>query len=164
MARKVFFSFAFKEDHWRASQVRQIGALEGNGELSDNDWEAVKKKGDAAVKSWIDEQFTGRSCAVVLVGSGTAGRKWINYEITRAWELKKGLVGIRIHKLLNRQSMSSNAGANPFLGFNLGTTPLSSVVTLYDPPGADSKAAYKSISDNIGQLVEAAILTRNKYA
>jgi hypothetical protein len=163
MARKVFFSFAFKEDHWRASQVRQIGSLEGSGELSDNDWEAVKRKGDAAVKAWIDGQFSGRSCAILLVGSGTAGRPWINYEIKRAWELKKGLAGVRINKLLNRHSVSSAAGANPFAGFNVNGIPLSSIVTLYDPPGADSKAAYKSISDNIEKLAEAAITIRNRY-
>jgi hypothetical protein len=35
---KVFFSFHFDLDHWRASQVRNMGLLEGNAELSDNDW------------------------------------------------------------------------------------------------------------------------------
>ena len=163
MARKVFFSFHFDNDHWRASQVRQIGSLEGNSELSDNDWEAVKRSGDAAVERWIDGQFYGRSCAVVLVGSGTAGRKWINYEIRKAWELGKGLVGIRINKLLNSKGQSSVAGSNPFTGFNVGTQSLSTIVTLYDPPGADSKAAYKNISDNIEGLVESAIGVRAKY-
>jgi hypothetical protein len=164
MTRKVFFSFAFKDDYWRASQVRQIGSLEGNSELSDNDWEAVKKKGDAAVEAWIEGQFSGRSCAIVLVGSSTAGRPWINYELKRAWALKKGLVGIRINKLLNKLSEPSAAGANPFAGFNVKGTSLSSIVTLYDPPGADSKATYKSISDNIEKLVEAAITIRNRYS
>jgi hypothetical protein len=164
MARKVFFSFHFDADHWRASQVRQIGSLEGNEELSDNDWEAVKKKGNAAVENWINGQLSGRSCAVVLVGAATAGRPWINYEIKKAWELKKGLVGIRIHRLLNSKSQSAVAGTNPFSGYNVNGTPLTSIVTLYDPPGIDSKAVYKSISDNISTLVESAITTRNKYA
>ena len=163
MARRVFFSFHFDGDHWRASQVRQIGSLEGSDELSDNDWEAVKKKGDRAIEAWIDGQLQGRSCAIVLVGSATAGRPWINYEIKRAWEMKKGLVGIRIHKLLNSKGMSSSPGSNPFSAYNVGNASMSSIVTLYDPPGADSKAVYKSISDNIGSLVEAAIVTRNGY-
>src|SRR5262249_44443871 len=126
MARKVFFSFHFDGDHWRASQVRQIGSLEGNDELSDNDWEAVKKKGNAAVENWINGQLSGRSCAIVLVGAATAGRQWIDYEIKKAWELKKGLVGIRIHKLLNSKSQPATPGANPFSAFNLNGTPLSS--------------------------------------
>lgn len=164
MARKVFYSFCFEDDHWRASQVRQIGTIEGNAELSDNDWEAVKRRGDAAVERWIDDQLLGRSCVIVLVGARTANRKWIDYEIRKGWTLKKGLIGIRIHRLLNSKGQSASAGSNPFSGFNVGTTPLSSIVVLYDPPGIDSRVVYKSISDNIVGLVEAAITTRAKYA
>jgi hypothetical protein len=29
--------------------------------------------------------MSGRSVAMVLVGKETAGRKWINYEIGKAW-------------------------------------------------------------------------------
>src|SRR5271166_3129194 len=66
MARRVFFSFHFENDYSRAVQVRQIGSLEGNLELPADDWEAMKRKG--AVARWIDGQFLGRSCAIVLVG------------------------------------------------------------------------------------------------
>jgi MTH538 TIR-like domain (DUF1863) len=163
MARKAFYSFHFDGDHWRASQVRQIGAIEGNAELSDNDWEAVKRKGDGAIEAWIDGQLSGRSCVIVLVGAHTAGRKWIKYEIRKAWELSKGVVGIRIHKLLNSKGDASSAGANPFAEFKVGDKALSTIVALYDPPGADSKAVYKSIADNIGGLVESAITTRSNY-
>ena len=99
MVRKVFFSFHYKPDNWRASQVRNIGQVEGNSPASDNDWETVTKGGDAAIKKWIDEQMYGRSCVVVLVGAKTAGRKWIKYEIRKAWEAGKGLVGIYVNKL-----------------------------------------------------------------
>ena len=163
MARKVFFSFNFKEDHWRAGTVRSIGSLEGNAELSDNDWEAVKKKGDKAVENWIDGQMQGKSCVIVLVGTNTANRPWIDYEIKQAWSLKNGLVGIRIHNLQNSKQLTSSAGANPFASFNVNNTSLSSIVTLYDPPGYDSKAVYKSISDNISDLVEKAITIRGRY-
>ena len=163
MARKAFYSFDFEKDHWRASQVRQIGAIEGNAELSDNDWEAIKRKGDAAVEKWIDGQLAGRSCAIVLVGARTALRPWVKYEIKKAWLLGKGVVGVRIHKLLNAKQETATAGANPFDAFNISSKSMSSIVTLYDPPGADSKAAYKSISDNIGQLADAAVAIRAKY-
>lgn len=43
--RKVFYSFHYKPDNWRASQVRNIGAVEGNKPASDNDWEEVVKGG-----------------------------------------------------------------------------------------------------------------------
>src|SRR5947209_3168863 len=99
MARKVFFSFHYKPDNWRASQVRNMGLVEGNVPVSDNDWETVTRGGDNAIKKWIDDQLKGRSCAVVLVGANTAGRKWINYEITESWNSGKGLLGIHIHNL-----------------------------------------------------------------
>ena len=84
MTRRVFFSFHYKPDNWRASKVRNIGKLEGNTPASDNGWETVTKGGDGAIRKWIDDQMRGRSCVVVLVGSKTAGRKWINYEIQKA--------------------------------------------------------------------------------
>jgi hypothetical protein len=160
MGRSVFFSFHFQNDHWRAAQVRGMGSVEGTSELSDNDWEAVKKRGDAAISSWIDTQMRGTSCTVVLVGSGTAGRKWIDYEIKKAWELRKGLVGIRINKLLNSSSMSDVPGANPFANWNVNGTPMTNFVSLHDPVGTDSKQVYRSIADNIDAWVEAAIKAR----
>ena len=102
MARKVFFSFCFDDDHWRASQIRNMGALEGNVPCSDNDWEAVKRGGDAAIKRWIAGQLNGKSCAVVLVGARTANRPWVIHEIEEAWNAGKGVVGIRIHNLKDR--------------------------------------------------------------
>ena len=35
-------------DNWRASQVRNMGVVEGSPAATDNDWEAVKRGGDAA--------------------------------------------------------------------------------------------------------------------
>ena len=75
MARKVFYSFHYVPDNWRAAQIRQAGVLEGNQPVSDNDWEEVTDGGNAAIQKWIDSQFIGKSCAVVLIGSNTAGEK-----------------------------------------------------------------------------------------
>ena len=67
MARKCFFSFHYVPDNWRASTIRQIGAIEGNQPALDNDWETVTKGGDAAIQKWIDSQMEGRTCAVISV-------------------------------------------------------------------------------------------------
>lgn len=162
MARKVFYSFYFKEDCVRTSQVRNIGALEGNVQAKDNDWETIVRGGDAAIQKWIDGQMSGRSCTIVLVGANTADRKWIDYEIKKSWDSKMGLLGIRIHKLLNFEQKSSSPGRNPFEGFttNNGTVKLSSKVTLHDPAGLTSKDVYATISDNMAAWVEAAIKAR----
>ncbi|UQR61841.1 TIR domain-containing protein [Bradyrhizobium sp. C-145] len=101
MARKCFYSFHYVPDNARASQVRNIGAIEGNRPAPDNDWEKVTKGGDDAIKRWIAEQMKGRTCCIVLVGSATANRKWINHEIIKAWDNGLGVVGIHIHGLKN---------------------------------------------------------------
>jgi hypothetical protein len=41
MARKCFYSFEYKPDCWRASKIRNIGVIEGNQTVSDNDWEKI---------------------------------------------------------------------------------------------------------------------------
>ena len=120
MKRQVFYSFHYVSDNWRAAQVRNIGVVEGNRPASDNDWETVKKGGDGVIKRWISTQMEYRSCAVVLVGSNTANRKWINHEIIHAWNKKKGVVGICIHGLKNKYGNLSEKGGNPFDYINYG--------------------------------------------
>ena len=160
MARKAFFSFHYKPDNWRASQVRNIGKVEGNSPASDNDWESVTKGGDAAIKKWIDDQMHGRSCVVVLVGAKTAGRKWIKYEIKKAWEAGKGLVGIHVNKLKDGDRKTSDKGANPFADFTVDGVPLTQLVKCHTPSGTTSTAAYADISDNIETWIEDAIAAR----
>jgi hypothetical protein len=164
MARRVFYSFHYSPDSSRASQVRNIGALEGNRPASDNDWESITSSGEAAITRWIDEQMTGRSCVVVLIGSQAAGRKWINYEIRKGWNDGRGLLGIYIHRLKNLQGLQSAKGANPFDGFTLGKDkrPLSRVVQAYDPPFTDSKLVYGYIRENLAAWFDEAVAIRQR--
>ena len=156
MTRRVFFSFHYKPDNWRASQVRNIGTVEGNKAASDNDWETVTKGGDVAIKEWIDDQMSGKSCAVVLVGEKTADRKWIKYEIKKAWNDGRGLLGIHVNKLKDADGDTATKGGNPF-DFKVGDENLSELVKCYTPSGTTSKDVYESISDNIEAWIEDAI-------
>ena len=165
MARKVFYSFHFKPDNWRASQVRNMGVIEGNAPVSDNDWEEIKRGGEDSIKGWIDDQLNGKSCAVVLIGSDTAGRKWIEYEIEKSWNGGKGVVGIYIHNLKNVDSEQSTKGRNPFDNFTIGKDgkKLSSIVKAYDPPYSISTNVYEHIKNNLTAWAEEAISIRNNY-
>lgn len=163
MARKVFFSFHFKNDCWRTGQVRNIGKIEGNKAVSDNDWEEVKKKGESEIEKWIDGQLKGKSCTIVLIGEKTAGRKWIKSEIKKSWELGKGLVGIKIHNLKDSDGNQSNEGRNPFEDFSVDGKKLSDIVKVYNPPYKISTNVYKNIEENIEDWVEEAIKIRNNY-
>ncbi len=74
MTRRVFYSFHYELDVWRAAKVRKMGVVEGNEPAMDNDWEVVKRGGDAAIRRWIAGQMERRTCTIVLVGAKTAGR------------------------------------------------------------------------------------------
>lgn len=159
--RRVFYSFHFDNDVWRTGQVRNIGAVDHDEPVSGNAWEAVKRGGDAAIQKWIDGQIDTRSCAIVLIGSQTSNRRWINYEITKAWTDKKGLLGIHIHRLLNQDGKASTKGSNPFSyikltnGLTIANYP--KTATAYDPPYTDSKDVYGYIRDRLEGWVENAI-------
>lgn len=163
MARQVFFSFHYKPDNWRASQVRNVGAIEGNKPASDNDWEEVTAGGDDAIKKWIDDQMKGRSCSIVLIGGKTAGRKWIKYEIQRAWGLNKGVLGIFVHNLKDADGDTTAKGRNPFEDFTIGGTDMAKIVKAYDPPYSTSTNVYSHIKDNIEDWIEAAIKMRSDH-
>ena len=156
--RQVFYSFHYENDVFRVQQIRNIGALEDNKPVSPNEWESVKRRGEASIKEWIDSNLRYKSCVIVLVGEETANRKWVQYEIKKAWELGKGLVGIHIHNLKDPITGKSSKGKNPFdqFAFDDGTK-LSSVVKCYNPNPND---AYNEIKDNLEDWIEEAIASR----
>ena len=164
MKRRVFYSFHYAPDSQRAARVRSIGMIDGNRPATDNDWEAVWRGGDAAIKKWIAGQMHGRSCTVVLVGLNTANREWINHEIVESWNNRMGIVGIHIHGLKNLNGQVSRKGPNPFDFITYGQSgkTLSSIVKCYDPPGTNSKDRYAWIAEYIAAAVEEAINIRNR--
>lgn len=162
--RQVFFSFHYDNDCWRAGQVRNMGKVDSSSTFSDNDWEEVKKKTDARIKEWIDDQLAKRSCLLVLIGANTSGRKWITYEIEKAYELGKGIVGIYIHNLKNEDGKQATKGSNPFYNIlNKDGKRLSTFVIDYDPPYSTSTYVYDDIEANIEKLIEDAIECRGTY-
>jgi hypothetical protein len=171
--RQIFYSFHFAQDFWRTQQVRNIGVIEGDKPVSVNEWEEIKRKGDDSIKKWIEENLKYKSCIVVLVGTETANRKWVIYEIERAWNLEKGVVGIRIHNLKDQNGNTTYQGSNPFdnLTMSHDIKRLSALVKLYNPSTiyssdyslTESQAAYRNISDNIEKWIEEAIKIRNSF-
>lgn len=161
MDKRVFYSFHFGNDCWRAGMVRNMGVIEGNQPVSDNDWEEVKKKGDSAIKNWIDKQLENRSCTVVLIGLETSSRKWVKYEIERSWALGKGVVGIYIDKLEDQDGKQSSRGSNPFYQIIVEGVRLSTIVKCFDSEYLSSQYVYGDIKDNLSKLVESAITIRN---
>jgi hypothetical protein len=165
MKRQVFYSFHYEKDVFRVQQIRNMGIVDGTQELSTNQWEEVKRKGNDNIKRWINENMKYRSCLVVLIGSETASRQWVKYEIKHAWDSGKGIVGIYIHNLVDTRTQSrSKKGDNPFdnIYVNVGgrEIKLSRIVESYAPSYSN---AYNDIKNNIANLVENAIKIREKY-
>lgn len=116
MARNVFFSFHYARDAWRVSIVRNSAAI-GNYDKSPfydkAEWEQIKRSGDQAIKNWIDRQLDGTSVTVVLIGLETHARPWVKYEIQKSIELGKGLLGVHISGIKNKDGTTDNLGPNP---------------------------------------------------
>lgn len=154
----VFFSFYFKDDVMRVQQVRNIGSIEGNAPVSPNDWEDLKRAGSTAIKNWIDNTMKYRRCVVVLIGEHTAERPWVRYEIVKAWNERRGVLGVHIHNLRCPRSGTSRKGANPFSAVSLknGRT-LAEYVKCYNPNPID---AYGEIAQGLESWVTRAIADR----
>lgn len=160
---QVFFSFEYNKDAWRAAQIRNVCKSSLDVLATDRDWEEVRVKSDSAIKEWIDGQIALSSCVVVLIGATTAYRKWVLYEIEKAYELNKGLVGIYVHKIRNVVGDRTGKGNNPFDNVLTHTgEKLSAYVTCYDSPRLSSEAVCEDIAEHMKALVENAV--RNRVA
>jgi hypothetical protein len=118
MARRVFFSFHYQKDIFRVNQVRMsniVGweAASAAGFHDASLWEEAKRKGDAAVKALINSGLNNTSVTVVLIGSETASRKYVTYEVEKSIERGNGLLGIYIHQLKDISGLTSLQGSIP---------------------------------------------------
>lgn len=106
MARRVFFSFKYKQDVSRAMVVRNSWVTQGKeaaGFIDAADFEKLEKEGDNAIKNWIDRQLNGTSVTVILVGEKTCASRWVRYEIEKSIGIGNGLLGIDISKIKDLQ-------------------------------------------------------------
>ena len=97
MARRAFFSFRYERDIWWASQIRNSWVAkdrEAAGFWDAASWEEVRRRGEDAIKRWIDKQLDGTSVSVVLVGAETNSRKYVDYEIEQSRKIGNGLLAI----------------------------------------------------------------------
>jgi MTH538 TIR-like domain (DUF1863) len=160
VARKIFFSFHYERDAWRAGQVRNCNVVSSEdqyGFIDAADWESLKKEGDAAVERWIDDQLKNTSVSAALIGAETASREWVQHEILKSWNRGNGIVGIRIHNIKDQDQKTDVAGRNPLEGFKLQDgTLLSSVCKTYDWVSDDGRK-------NIGAWADEAANIRAEY-
>ncbi len=154
---QVFFSFHYERDAGRVALIRDHAP----SHLICNAWESRKLDTDDEIERWIDNQMGTAACTVVLIGSETATRDWIRYEIEKSWQDGKGLLGVYIHKIPDQNGQDSIRGANPFDDVTVAGRPLSHLVRVYDPEDVHGLSACEYIRRNVGEWVEEAIRIRN---
>lgn len=162
MPRRIFLSYHHRLDVFRACQIRDSGVIAPNDLASEHVWAAITRAGDTAIRRWIDEQMKEADCAIVLIGPITAGRKWIDYEIRKAWNDGLGLLGIHVHNLKNHYGSQTSKGGNPFAEVAIESVPgaLASQVRCYDPPYLTSSEVYDYICAGLPLWIERAIASR----
>jgi hypothetical protein len=153
---------SWKIRRWRIGRIsaKQTWREMDGSSFESNDWEKISNTGDEAVKKWINKQMKKAACLVVLIGSQTAGRDWINYEIEHAWAEGKGVLGVYIHKLVGSNGKQAEMGSNPFEYFSIGERGLSEVVSVYNPPFEESSDVYEYIRRNMDSWIFQAIEIR----
>ena len=154
MARRAFFSFHYKNDVWRANQVRNSWVTQGKeaaGFIDSVDFEKVEKDGEQAIKRWIDNQLNGTSVTVVLIGSDTSNRLYVQYELQKSFSKVNVIIGIHINKLKDQNGLTSTKGDTTFgeLGKNSKGEPVYffQIAKIYDYVDDDG---YK----NMGSWIE----------
>ncbi len=114
--RHVFFSFHYERDVWRATNVRNAGKVDATAAAGWNDaslWEEAERNGDSEIKRLIDAGLKGTSVTAVLIGTETASRPWVTYEIEESIKRGNGLLGVRIQHIKDQDGYRSRRGKVP---------------------------------------------------
>ncbi len=157
MARKSFFSFHYKNDVWRAMQVRNSWITkddkEAAGFIDAADFEKIEKEGETAIKNWIDKQLIGTTVTVVLIGSDTSNRPYVKYELQKSYANGNGMLGIYIYQNKDINGNTTTKGSNQF--GEIGKTPNGTAVYF-----STDYTCYDWVDDdgynNMGKWIEAA--------
>ena len=148
MARRVFFSFHYDNDINRSMTVRNSWVTQGKeaaGFIDKAAFEQIKRQGEAAVHNWIDKQLEGTSVTVVLIGSETLNRPYVQYEICRSLQRGNAVIGVHISGIRDMRSLTTSFKGNTH-----------TVIGYYND---NSPAYFDRVADGIYDYV-----TENGYA
>lgn len=118
MARRVFFSFHYKHDVWRANIVRMSNVVAGPdtaGFFDHSEYEEAKFYGDDGIRRMIARHLHNTTVTVVLIGTFTSERPWVKYEVEQSILRKNGLLGIYINHLVVPSQPTSPMGLKPLV-------------------------------------------------
>lgn len=154
MARHTFFAFHYERDIFRCNCVRNSWITQDRiaaGFWDNSLWEKAKQSGHDALSKMILEGLYNTSVTVVLIGSETANREWINFEIKESYKRGNGLLGVYIHNIKSINGLPDPKGRNPFdfIYFENPRTYFSSLYPTYDYVNDDGY-------NHLGEWIESA--------
>jgi hypothetical protein len=117
MPRRVFFSFNYERDFWRASIVRDSWIdqeKQAIGFWEKALWQEAHRRGDEIVKKMILRELENTSVTVVLIGADTGNNPWVNLAIIESYKRNHGLMGVYIDKITDSRGNTEKHGDNPF--------------------------------------------------
>lgn len=115
MARRVFFSFHYGNDINRSMAVRNSWVTQGKeaaGFIDKAEFERIKRQGATVVHNWIDKQLEGTSVTVVLIGSETLNRPFVQYEICKSLQRGNAVIGIHINAIKDMRTLATSFRGN----------------------------------------------------
>lgn len=163
MARRVFFSFHYDNDINRSMTVRNSWVTQGKeaaGFIDKAAFEQIKRQGDNAVHRWIDKQLEGTSVTVVLIGSETLNRPFVQYEICKSLQRGNALIGVHINGIRDMRTLkgSTKCNVHTIVGHYNDNTPA------YFDKVCDGIYDYTTQNGyvNLGTWIESAAKAHNK--
>ena len=90
-----------------------VGGVESAGFFDHSEYEEAKKRGDEGIRRMILKNLKNTTVTVVLIGSETAFRPWVKYEVEQSIAQKNGLLGIYIDGVKDRDGRTSLRGMKP---------------------------------------------------
>lgn len=118
MARKVFFSFHYKDvASFRTNAVRNSWVTKRSVDdyifYDASLWEKVKKESPIAIKRMINTGLKNTSVTAILTGTETYSRPWVRYEIIESFKRSNGLITIHINSIPDKDKRTYAKGPNP---------------------------------------------------
>ena len=78
------------------------------------EFEQIKRKGNQAVFNWIDKQLEGTPVTVVLLGSETLNRSFVQYKICQSLKKGNAVIGVYIHGIRDMRTLKCSSKANVY--------------------------------------------------
>jgi hypothetical protein len=124
MARCSFFSFSYEDvKNFRVNVVRNSWLHHQDDQtfFDRSIWEEECIKKPARIKAIIDNGLKGTSVTAVLIGTDTASRRYVKYELVKSFERGNGILGVYINQIKDKHGQVTAKGLNPLdrLGFEV---------------------------------------------